>query len=121
LFDMREVTIPAGTVAHIHSIHLDPEALDAFEQAGFLFGIKLSLNRRFLGLTKSLELFQSIDGSARGCLAEDGTWIEGAVFYRRTFSVGRIKLYRGKGLIHDRVLVRCDVANGRADQSIQAD
>lgn len=107
-FDMRETAVPVGEAMHIHSIHIDPEVLESFEEAGFLFGCKLSLNKRFLGITKSLELFQSIDGGTRGCLTADGTWVDGAVFYRRTFSLGRCKWYWKRGLIHDRAVVCCE-------------
>ncbi len=107
-FNMREMAVPAGVATHIHSIHVAPEVLEAFEEAGFLFGCKLSLNKRFLGITRSLELFQSIDGGTRGCLAADGAWVDGAAFYRRTFSLGRIKWYWKQGLIHDRAIVHCE-------------
>ena len=107
-FNMRETDVPAGVATHIHSIHVEPEVLEAFEEAGFLFGCKLSFNKRFLGITSSLELFQSVDGCLRGCLAADGTWVEDAVFYRRTFSLGYVKWYWKKGLIHDRTIVRCE-------------
>ncbi|HUT21709.1 MAG TPA: hypothetical protein VM366_21350 [Anaerolineae bacterium] len=108
-FDTRELRVPPGPAAHIHSIHVDPELLDALEEEGFLFGVKLSLNRRTLGVTHGLELFQSIDGGARGCLDEEGTWVEGAVFYRRTFSLGRLKYYHGKGIVRGATIVNCDV------------
>lgn len=107
-FDMRETAVPAGAATHIHSIHVEPEVLKVFEEAGFLFGCKLSLNKRFLAITRSLELFQSIDGCTRGCLAADGTWVDGAVFYRRTFSLGSLKWYWKQGLIRDRTIVQCE-------------
>lgn len=60
-------------------------------------------------MTRSLELFQSIDNCARGCLDEDGNWVQGAVFYRRTFSLGRVKFYHEKGIVRDATIVNCDV------------
>jgi hypothetical protein len=59
-------------------------------------------------VTRSLELFQSIDHCARGCLDEDGNWIEGGVFYRRTFSLGRCKFYYKKGVVPDATIVDCE-------------
>jgi hypothetical protein len=114
-FNMRGLRVLPGPVAHIHSIHVDPDLLDEFEREGFLFGIKLSLNRQYLGIVRSLELFQSIDGCACGCLDNDGEWVEGAVFYRRTFSLGRIKLYLTEGVIRGQTILNCDVS-GNAGQ-----
>jgi hypothetical protein len=104
-FDTRDTAVPAGAWAHVHSIHVEPQWLQALEEDGYLFGVKLSLNQRALGVTRSLELFQSIDGGARGCLDAHGTWIEGAVFWRRTVRVGRIKFYRSSGVVEDARIV----------------
>jgi hypothetical protein len=108
-FDARELRVPPGSSAHIHSIHVDPERLGALEEEGFLFGVKLSLNRRTLGVMRCLELFQSVDGGTRGCLDEEGRWVEGALFYRRTFSLGRFKFYRSSGVVEGARIVNCDV------------
>jgi hypothetical protein len=108
-FDTRELPLPSGPAAHLHSIHVDPDRVDAFEREGYMFGVKLSLNRRTLGVRRCLELFQSIDNGARGCLDEGGSWIEGGVFYRRTFSLGRFKFYHQKGIVRDATIVSCDV------------
>ena len=111
-FNMRDLRIDPGHQAHLHSIHVQPDQLRDLEQEGFMFGIKLSLNRRFLGLTSNFELFQSIDRCARGCLDEKGEWIENGVFYRRTFTLGRLKWYVSRGVIHDRTIVTCTIGNG---------
>ena len=111
-FDTQDLRIPPGPAVHLHSIHVEPQVLDEFERGGFMFGIKMSLNRRFLGITGSLELFQSMDRCARGCLDESGAWVEGGVFYRRTVSLGRVKFYVSKGIAHDRAIVNCDVGLG---------
>jgi hypothetical protein len=106
-FNMADLRIEPGPIAHLHSIHIRPELLERFEASGFMFGVKLSLNRRRLWITQHLELFQSIDHCATGCLDKSGQWIEGAVFYRRTFTCGRLKWYVNEGIIHDRMLVDC--------------
>ncbi|MFL7807569.1 MAG: hypothetical protein ACK2VD_15465 [Anaerolineae bacterium] len=108
-FDTRELPFPSGAAGHLCSIHVDPACVEAFEREGFLFGIKLSLNHRHLGITRSLELFQSIDHCARGCLDEEGNWTEGGVFYRRTFSLGRLKFYHQKGVLPGVTIVNCEV------------
>jgi hypothetical protein len=113
-FDTKDLHVPPGSVAHLHSIHVEPQVLDEFERDGFMFGVKMSLNRRVLGVTGSLELFQSIDRCARGCLDESGAWVEGGVFYRRTVSLGRVKFYAGKGIVPESTLVNCDVGTAFA-------
>jgi hypothetical protein len=107
-FDTRGAGLPAGPSVHIHSIHVDPARLEALESEGFLFGVKLSLSRRVLGVTRSLELFQSIDGGTRGCLDEGGVWVEGAAFFRHTYSLGRVKYYQSSGIVEDARIVNCD-------------
>jgi hypothetical protein len=107
-FDMRDLRIDPGPRAHLHSIHVEPDRVDNFEQDGFMFGVKLSLNKRVLGVNKKLELFQSVDGCVRGCL-EDGAWVENGVFYRHTFTLGRIKWYVSSGIVRERTLVTCKV------------
>lgn len=104
-FDMRNLNVFAEPTVHILSIHIDPACVADMEIAGFLFGVKLSLNKTFGGLTQSLELFQSFSQGAKGCLNEQGEWIEDALFYRRTFSLGRIKYFASKGLIHGQSIV----------------
>ena len=111
-FNMRELRIDPGPVAHLHSIHVQPEQLGDLEREGFMFGIKLSLNKRFLGFTSNYELFQSIDSCLRGCLDERGEWIEHGVFYRRTLTWGRLKWYISRGIIYDRTIVTCTIGTG---------
>jgi hypothetical protein len=84
---------------HIHSIHIDEGLMDALLQDGFMFGVKVSLGRRTLGSFRSLEVFQSLNKKSIGCLDDTGTWNEGALFYRTTLTLGRLKLYLNKGLL----------------------
>ncbi|MBN1582648.1 MAG: hypothetical protein JXA89_18200 [Anaerolineae bacterium] len=91
--------------AHVLSIHVEPDLLKDLEDDGFLFGVKLSLNRRFLGITRHLELFQSLNHDAPGCLEEKCGWVSDAVFYRDTFTLGRLKFFAGQGLIHGKTIV----------------
>jgi hypothetical protein len=100
-FNMKDLASFAEPSAHILSIHVDPAVLQDLETEGFMFGVKLSLNRRFLGVQKCFELFQSLDQDSVGCLDQEESWAEGAVFYRRTLTCGRFKYYAHKGLMRE--------------------
>lgn len=105
-FNMKERKSVQETSSHILSIHIDPELIQDFENDGFLFGVKLSLNKRFLWLTKSLELFQSVHNFVKGCLDEKGKWNEGAVFYRKTLTWGRIKWFLKSGVLEHLAFIK---------------
>lgn len=93
---------------HILSLHVDPAVLEAFEQGGYLFGVKLSLNRRcFCGITRHLELFQSLSEGELGCLDEQEVWTPQAIFYRQTWSAGRIKYFMRQGVVGGQTLLAC--------------
>jgi hypothetical protein len=109
-FRVQDITPVEGPKAHVHSIHIDPERLADLEQGGFLFGVKLSLNKGFLGINRNLELFQSLDKDSIGCLNEVGGWVEGAVFYRHTLTLGRIKFYIDQGLVHGERILQAEPA-----------
>jgi hypothetical protein len=102
---MRDLKSFHETSAHILSIHINPKFLKEFEDIGFMFGVKLSFNKRFLGITHCRELFQSVDKASKGCLNENGKWTLGTVFYRNAFSLGRLKFFMNKGLMADRSLL----------------
>lgn len=88
----------AEEAAHILSIHVEPELLDDFLGCGYLFGVKLAFNRRRWFWTRGLEVFQSLHRTGRGCLDDQGRWVEGAAFYRHMTSLGRIRFFRRSGL-----------------------
>jgi hypothetical protein len=98
-------------LVHIHSIHVDRGLMDELQSDGFLFGVKLSLGQRVLGLTRSFEVFQSLNREAIGCLDETGKWHEGAVFYRQTVTLGRLKLYMNKGLVSGQTILDVQCAS----------
>jgi hypothetical protein len=110
-FDTRDLDLPRDLDAlpgakagqtlsiHIHSIHVDEGLMDDLLRDGFMFGVKLSYSRRLLGMTRSLEVFQSLNKQSIGCLDDTGRWNEGALFYRNTLTLGRIKLYLNNGLL----------------------
>lgn len=88
-----------GDQAHVFSIHLAPACVQDFEEAGHLFGVKVTFGRSFLGLRACRDLFQSLKGGSIGCLGPDGEWREGAAFYRRTYTCGRLKLFARQGYL----------------------
>jgi hypothetical protein len=103
---MKEVCPFEETSSHILSIHVEPESVDEFDREGFLFGVKLSFNKRFLGWVKSLELFQSLHRYAKGCLDHTGKWVDGGVFYRKTLTLGRIKMFLKHGLLERQSILK---------------
>ena len=104
--DFRDFSACNGTcVGHLFSIHLDPELVDVFDQEGFLFGVKLSLNKQILGFTHRLELFQSLDHGMKGALDEKGHWNKEAIFFRKTLTFGRLKGFLKSGIIEQQTIV----------------
>ena len=104
-FNMEDLRPLRETSAHILSIRLDPELVSENETSGFMFGVKVSFNKRFLGVTRRREYFQSLDHPLKGCLEENGVWVDNAVFYRSTFSLGRIKFFVAKGLLENKSIL----------------
>ncbi len=104
-FERGELASQPDGAVHVLSLSLDPSQAREFEQGGFLLGVKLSLNRRLCGVECSTELFQSLDKGTAGCLDNDGAWHDGAVFCRRTVSVGRLKWFIGNTVLASRRLV----------------
>jgi hypothetical protein len=94
-----------GNTAHLFSIHIDPARADELEKDGYLFGVKVSFNRKFLGITIRRDFFQSYDNNKKGCLTMQGTWCPDSVFFRRSCSFGRIKVYFSSGIIHNASLL----------------
>lgn len=106
-FDTKELYAFQEPASHILSIHITPDVVQEFEQEGFLFGIKLSFNKRCLcGIVKSLELFQSVHNYVKGCLDENGAWIDDGLFYRQTFMLGRLKWFYTNGLLIHRAIIK---------------
>lgn len=104
-FNMKEPRSFDEHSGHLFSIHIDPELVIDFEDDGFLFGVKLSFNKHYLWFAKHFELFQSLHKDSRGCLNENGQWIEDAVFYRKTCTFGRLKLFLKHGLLYQKTII----------------
>lgn len=95
----------AENKVHVLSIHLDPEALSAFEEGGYMLGFKISLNRHIGHYRRSIELFQSFDGASKGCLDLQELWVPEAVLCRNTFSLSRWKWYQAQYLVPQMSLI----------------
>jgi hypothetical protein len=114
-FNVRDLTIHDARLAHLLSIQVEEKRADAFQGAArkdaggsggaFLFGVKLSFARRTLCWSRQVEVFQSLDAGRKGCLDDQGAWRDDAAFYRKTVTLGRLKLYLGKGLLPDAALI----------------
>jgi hypothetical protein len=105
-FDSDDFINVTDDVIHLFSIKIEEEKAELFEKSGFLFGVKLSLNKSSFGIKKSLELFQSLNGKSFGCLDNSNVWLENNIFYRNTNSKGRFKYFKNKGLLKDKSLIK---------------
>lgn len=104
-FVIKDLRSSQDSTGHIFSIHLDPALVQEFEQEGFMFGVKLSFNKDFLGVVRHFELFQSLHKGSKGCLDKNGEWTEGGIFYRKTLTLGRLKLFIKSGLLHQETII----------------
>jgi hypothetical protein len=108
-FDVRDLSAPSASLAHLFSIQIAENRADAFRDAAgrgaFMFGVKLSFARRFLCFHRHIEVFQSIDADRKGCLDDSGAWQDGAAFFRQTVTLGRLKFYAREGLIPNATLI----------------
>ena len=98
LFEQQDLLDKQG-LCHIFSIHIDENILSFLKERGFMFGLKISLTRRFLCIRKNHEFFQSLEGEKKGCLDSRGGWVAGSVFYRNTLRIGRMKCFYRYGII----------------------
>jgi hypothetical protein len=64
-----------------------------FNIANSQIGLKITLTKRLLGLSLSNEFFQALDSGKSGSLNKKNKWTEDTVLHRKTFSLGRIKVY----------------------------
>jgi hypothetical protein len=75
------------------SIHIDRDLAAELGKKGYMFGVKLTFNKNILGIIHSFDFFQSFHINKKGCLNTCGVWCPDSVFFRHSFSLGRIKLY----------------------------
>jgi hypothetical protein len=105
LFNINDLKSGHGPSAHVLSIHVDPNLLNDFEKRGYMLGVKISFNRKFLFIFRCYEFFQSISGNSHGCLDNNCEWIPEGIFYRNTVLIGRVKLFLNTGMIENRSMI----------------
>lgn len=96
-FLTRDFTPDQEDSAHVLSIHVDPARLEDLEKDGYMFGVKFSLSLKLLGFIRSFEYFQSLSHGEKGALNDDGEWLPDSVYYRKTYSFGRLKYFSRQG------------------------
>jgi hypothetical protein len=96
--DMKDLKAFPDRSAHLFSIHVRQGFESDLEKDGYMFGVKMSFSKKRMGLTFSGEMFQSVSRGAHGCLDPEGAWHDGALFFRKTVSLGRLKYYRCSGM-----------------------
>jgi hypothetical protein len=89
---------------HLFAIRVKPESVNDFEKRGYLFGSKVSLNKKFLFIESGLDLFQSVSKDKQGCLGDGGNWMEDTLYYRKTLRIGRIRFYYKTGYSQGRIV-----------------
>lgn len=105
LFNIKDLKSGHGPSAHVLSIHVAPNLLNDFEKRGYMLGVKISFNRKFLFIFRCYEFFQSISGNSHGCLDNNCEWIPEGIFYRNTVLIGRVKLFLNTGMIENRSMI----------------
>lgn len=104
-FEKSDINKISTSNAHVLSIQINPALLEEFNTHGYLFGVKFSFNKHFLGFMRRFEIFQSKDRKKQGCLNEKGEWIDKAVFYRKTITFGLWKWFMKSGTFRDKEVI----------------
>jgi hypothetical protein len=105
-FEKNDFEQLSDTQIHLFSVHIDSNLIKEFEKKGYLFGVKVSLNKKTIGITKSLEFFQSIHGKEKGCLDADQIWHKNKIFYRKSLSINRLKYFLERGLLEEKIIFK---------------
>ncbi|HRI26626.1 MAG TPA: hypothetical protein PK239_11500 [Chitinophagales bacterium] len=93
--------------AQVLSVKFSEKVLPMLYAEGFMLGVKLSFNRRRGAFDEHFEVFQSLHKLQAGCINEQGEWINNAIFYRQTYSLGRLKYFKLSGVAQHEPLVVC--------------
>jgi hypothetical protein len=91
-FEAADLAAPQGPSAHLFSIHAHAGKGGELEGEGFMFGVKLSVNRRTLGVERCEERYQSLHRGERGCLDAAGRWVPGGALHRTVLHCGGLRL-----------------------------
>jgi hypothetical protein len=104
-FNKRGIRKVADSIVHLFSFHITPDLAMELKKTGYMFGVKISFNKKFLFVTKKHEVFQSIDKKNIGCLDSKNKWVKDGVFYRQTFTLARLKLYWKSEIIRKKKII----------------
>lgn len=77
--------------AHILAMRFDAPVAAELEHAGFMFSVKISLNRRVLFMRQAREFFQSFNAGQRGCLNFHNVWEPDAALARDAYFAGNLR------------------------------
>lgn len=86
-------------VAHILAMRFDAALAEEFIHAGYMFSVKISLNRRVLFLRAAREFFQSLNAGERGCLNLQNKWTPDAALARDAFFAGKLRYLAAQRLV----------------------
>jgi hypothetical protein len=86
-------------VAHILAMRFDEAIRDELENAGYMFSVKISLNRRVLFVRAAHEFFQSLNAGKRGCLNFQNEWTSDAALARNAYFLGNLRFLAAQRLV----------------------
>ncbi len=95
-------------IAHVLAIRLDAAQADELEKAGYMFSIKISLNRRVLFFRYAQEFFQSLNAGQRGCLNFRNQWTDDAALARDAMFFGHLRYLTGQRIVPAVQIVSAD-------------
>jgi hypothetical protein len=85
--------------AHLLAIRLDPALVSEFENARYMFSIKVSLNERALIFRRAHEFFQSLNAGSRGCLNFHNEWTPDTALARDAIFLGNVRYLAAQRLV----------------------
>lgn len=104
-FNSTDLLAMHENVAHCFSIKFKKKIVENLENEGFMLGVKLSFNNKATVGMRHFEVFQSLHKSELGCLSSNTQWLPRALFYRKAYSLSRIKYFKNEGIINDVTLI----------------
>jgi hypothetical protein len=106
LFSHRDLEKLHESSAKVLTVKFVQPDVRAVQSKGFMFGVKLRLNRGFWGMYQNVELFQSLNDKQLGTVSDEGIWQPGKALMKQTVTVGRIKYYQKDGLLPEVELIK---------------
>lgn len=98
------------SAAHILAMRFDTPLTNELENAGYMFSVKISLNRRAFLFRRAKEFFQSLNAGQRGCLNFHNEWTSDAALGRDALFLGNVRYLMGQRIVPDIEIVCIDAA-----------